>query len=114
MTKFTKQYQVTLYCSGGKYKPVSAIVNYQQINPNISALVDPESKAEIRARGIQKICAVRYWDKRDIKKYGYDRVNMRAYDPEKIAEKNAARYEAIKEAKYATGEWKRPKGENND
>lgn len=36
---------------------------------------------------------------------------MREYDKEKIKAENEARYTKIKEQKYASGEWKRPKKE---
>ena len=51
----------------------------------------------------------RYWTVDDLKKYGYTKGKIREYDREKIEQENAARYEALKEEKYASGEWKRPK-----
>ena len=94
------QYQVTLTCTTGKYRPVSAIVE-----------TDSTDKAIIQTKGIQKICIQRGWSSTELKKYGYTKVKMRIYDKEKIAIENKARYEKIKEEKYASGEWKRPKKE---
>ena len=37
---------------------------------------------------------------------------IRECNKEKRDAESKARYEAIKEAKYATGEWKRPKGKD--
>lgn len=93
------KYQVTLMCESGKYKPVSTIVE-------IEGATD---KATIQKKGINKICIAKRWDGRDLKTYGYTKVKCRPYDPKKIAEENAKRYEALKEEKYASGEWKRPK-----
>ena len=45
----------------------------------------------------------------DLARYGYTKGKIREYDKEKIEQENAARYEALKEEKYASGEWKRPK-----
>ena len=94
------EYQVTLFCKSGKYKPVSALVTAE-------ADTDPQ---DIKTKGIQKICAKRLWNKSDLIRYEYTKIKIREYDRAKIAAENAARYEAIKEAKYANGEWKRPKG----
>jgi hypothetical protein len=94
------QYQVTLMCDNGKYKPVSTIVE-----------MDTKDVSTIKTKGIQKICAQRYWTKLNLKQYGYTKVKIRAYDKEKIDKENAERYNKIKEEKYASGEWKRPKKE---
>ena len=93
------EYQVTLFCRSNKYKPVSAIIN----------VPDGTERQAIITKGIQKICAKRLWNKTDLTRYEYTKVRVREYDKDKIAAENAARYEAIKEAKYASGEWKRPK-----
>ena len=92
------QYQVTLFCKDGKYKPVSAIVD------------ERFGYANIQLEGIRKICAKRGWDKDDLKRYGYTLCKVRLYDKEKIKQENDERYEKLKEEKYASGEWKRPKG----
>lgn len=104
-----KQYQVTLHSKGGLYKPVSAIVTREQTS-NRNLLEDATEKAKIQLEGIQKICFKRGWGKDDLKRYYYTICQMRVYDKEKIAKENAERYEKIKEEKYASGEWKRPKG----
>lgn len=102
-----KEYQVTLMCASGKYKPVSCIIKSEEID-----LTDKSAKIELVKQGTQKICAKRYWSSKDLKKYDYTKAKVREYDKQKIAEESAARYEAIKEAKYAGGEWKRPKGKD--
>ena len=94
-----KQYQVTLLCENGKYRPVSAVV----------AMEETSDKKAIMKVGQKKIMIQRYWTMADLKKYGYTKGKVREYNKEKIAKESAERYEAIKEAKYASGEWKRPK-----
>lgn len=105
-----KQYQVTLICSTGKYRPESCIVtNEQEVDIDLSAF--DATKKELIKKGMSKICAKHYWSGADLKKYGYTKVKIRAYDKEKIEAEKKARYEAIKEEKYASGEWKRPKSQ---
>lgn len=94
-----KQYQVTLICESGKYKPVSTIVTMEETT----------DKKAIMREGQRKIMVKRYWSMADLTKYGYTKGKIREYDKEKIEQENAARYEALKEQKYASGEWKRPK-----
>lgn len=89
-----KEYQVTLVSVGGHYKPVSAIVRAE--TDNIEKLGEKEYNADIRKRGIIKICQKRYWTQYDLKKYEYTKVKMREYDKEKIDKENAERYEQIK------------------
>lgn len=103
-----KEYQVTLIDSTGKYRPVSCIVKYEQSVAADLSVMDSHRKA-IQKAGIEKICMLRGWGTRELKTYNYLKAKVRAYDKEKIAKENAERYEAIKEAKYAAGEWKRPK-----
>ena len=104
-----KQYQVTLICSTGKYRPESCIVtNEQEVDIDLSAF--DSTKKEIIKKGISKICARHYWSNSDLKKYSYTKVKVRAYDKEKIEKEKKERYEKIKEEKYASGEWKRPAG----
>ena len=103
-----KQYQVTLLCASGKYRPVSAIVNYEQeTDGDLTLLVN--KRKDIQTKGIIKICQKRGWDKTDLIKCEYTRCKIRLYDKEKIKQENEERYEKIKEEKYQTGEWKRPK-----
>lgn len=104
-----KQYQVTLNCKSGAYRPVSAIVTVDQ-DTDRNLLEDPTKKKEIQTNGIRKICFVRRWDGADLKKFGYTVCKMRVYDKEEIKRENDERYERIKEEKYTSGEWKRPKG----
>ena len=103
-----KQYQVTLTCPDGRHKAVSTIINREQ-NIDISLLTIKTEKAKILNEGLQKICARHLWKTRDLKVNGYTTAKIRLYDKEKIAEENEANYQLIKEAKYASGEWKRPK-----
>ena len=99
-----KQYQVTLNSVSGKYKPVSCI-----ITTDLSVDTD---KKEIINKGVTKICQKRYWTKRELTKYGYTKAKVREYDKEKIAQESVERYAKIKEEKYASGEWQRPKKES--
>ena len=94
-----KQYQVTLICENGKYKPVSTIVTMEETT----------DRRAIMREGQKKIMIKRYWSMSDLTRYGYTKGKIREYDKEKIERENAARYEALKEEKYASGEWKRPK-----
>lgn len=94
-----KQYQVTLICESGKYKPVSTIVTMEETT----------DRRAIMREGQKKIMIKRYWSMADLTRYGYTKGKIREYDKEKIERENAARYEALKEEKYASGEWKRPK-----
>lgn len=103
-----KEYQVTLLCTTGQYKPVSCIIKHKQ-NDDTDLSLDKASRKILVSEGVQKICAKRYWTSLDIKKGSYLKAKVRSYDKAKIEAKNKARYEAIKEAKYASGEWKRPK-----
>lgn len=89
-----KEYQVTLICETGQYRPVSAIVK-----ADTNKLAEMGKTAyinDIRKRGITKICEKRYWSGANLKQYHYTRVKMREYDKEKIEKENAERYEKIK------------------
>lgn len=103
-----KDFQVTLMCDTKEYKPVSCIVTLDESESK--KLGVHEFTKKVRQKGIAKICQKRYWTGADLKKFGYTTVKVRVYDKEKIAKENAERYEKIKEEKYASGEWKRPKG----
>lgn len=104
-----KQYQITLICGDGKYKPVSCIIKRE----NEIDLADTIAKKQLIADGAKKICQVRGWVFADLKKFGYTSAKTREYDKEKIAAAAKERYERIKEEKYASGEWKRPKGKTS-
>ena len=105
-----KEYQVTLVCASGKYRPVSCIV--KKDTDVIASIGKEESPKQIRKTRITKNCQKRYWSGKKKKKYDYTICKIREYDKEKIDAENKARYEAIKEAKYASGEWKRPKSKD--
>ena len=89
-----KEYQVTLICETGQYRPVSAIVKAD--DKTAEAIGVDAFKRQIRTQGITKICQKRYWDSSDLKRYHYTKVKMREYDKEKIEKENAERYEKIK------------------
>lgn len=78
--KMKKQYQVTLICATGQYRPVSTIVTIEQEN-DVNLLLDTDKKHKIINQGIVHICQQRLWNSRDIKKYGYTRVKSREYPP---------------------------------
>lgn len=99
-----KEYQVTLKCASGKYRPVSCIVKTEEVDLN-----DKTAKQGLINKGVQKICIKRYWNSSDLKKYEYTKVLVREYNKVEIEAAAQVRYNAIKEAKYASGEWKRPK-----
>ena len=99
-------YQVTLFSTTGKFKPISCLIESESVNLN-----NAEDVKLLAERGTKKICFKKYWGKTDLVKYGYTKVKVREYNPEKIKAENEKRYAEIKEQKYASGEWKRPKGE---
>lgn len=74
-----KRYQVTLYCTTNQYKPVSCIVIIKQ-EDNSNLLKQPNTKLEIINKGVQKICAKRYWTSKDLSKYHYTRVKARVVE----------------------------------
>lgn len=89
-----KEYQVTLICTTGEYRPVSAIVKAD--TDNLAKVGKLAYTSDIRTRGIQKICQKRYWGNLDLKRYHYTKVKMREYNKEQIEKENAERYEKIK------------------
>lgn len=80
------QYQVTLICTTGQYKPVSTLID----------LPLGTTKKEIIEKGIIKIAQKRRWTNADLKRLGYTSYKARKYDAAKIAKQNAERYEQIK------------------
>ena len=92
-----KEYQITLLCQTEQYKPVSAIVKLDIAT--LSNLTTKEICAEIRKRGITKICQARYWTTADLKRYNYTIVKMREYNKQKIEEEKKQKYEQIKKEK---------------
>lgn len=103
----TKEYQVTLMCKDGKYRPVSCLIKCEELN-----LLDKNQKKDLIRKGTQKICLKRYWTGSDLMRYGYTKAKVRLYDRNQIAADAKAKYDAIKEAHYADGSWKRPKTKN--
>lgn len=103
------EYQVTLFSKDGKYKPISALV--KKSDP--IDLKDKTTVKNLLVEGTIKICQKRLWQKETLLRYGYTIGKVRVYDKVKIEAENKARYEKIKEEKYASGEWKRPKREEN-
>lgn len=99
------EYQVTLFSTTGRYKPVSTIIRRKE-ECNIA---DPAIQKQLLNDGTVKICANRGWNGRDLKLYGYVKGKIRIYDKEKLDKEAEERYNRIKEEKYASGEWKRPK-----
>lgn len=65
-----KQYQVTLYCATGQYKPVSCIVT----------VAENTEKKDIITKGIIKICQKRLWQNTDLKKYHYTQCKIREWN----------------------------------
>ena len=78
MMTMKRQYQVTLKCVTGQYRPVSVIVTMEQDN-NDNLLLNKEQKSIIIKKGIEKICIQRYWGKKDLIKYNYTKVMTREY-----------------------------------
>ena len=74
-----KKYQVTLMNTANKYRPVSAIVEVEDVN-----LFDAKQKQKIINMGIKKICVKRLWKIKDLQKFGYLKAVVRVYDKEKI------------------------------
>ena len=73
-----KEYQVTLYCADGRYRPVSCLVS-NEIGQGAK-----EDKAKlisvVKQEGIKKICQKRYWTAKDLKKYNYTKVKIRTIE----------------------------------
>lgn len=84
-----KQIQVTLVSDKG-YRAVSVIINVPSIREYC------ENKKHYQMEAVKRICAKRFWNAKDLTKYGYTGIKCRVYDKEKIAAENAERYEQIK------------------
>lgn len=106
-----KEYQVTMLCTTGQYRPISCIIKKDTLE--IATKGQAQFTKEVKQSGIVKLCQQRYWTGADLKRYGYTQIKIREYDREKIERENAERYERIKEEKYASGEWKRPKSKGD-
>ena len=100
------EYQVTLFSEVSGVRPVSSIVRRSQT----VELTDKVKKQYLVNDGVSKICNKRNWNQRNLSRLGYTKVKVRKYEREKVEAEKVARYEAIKEAKYVSGEWVRPKG----
>ena len=87
----TMKYQVTLICKTGQYKPMSAIVEHEEVD-----LKDKKQKSKVAQKGLEKICIRRGMRSTDLKKYNYSIIKVREYDKDKIAWQNAIRYNEIK------------------
>lgn len=99
------EYQVTLFCTTKKYRPVSCIIKTE----DKVDLGDASVKRGLVTIGMKKICIQRGWTGVDLRTFGYATGKVREYDKEKLDKEAEERYNKIKEEKYASGEWKRPK-----
>lgn len=81
--------QITLFSTEG-YKPLSTLLRVESWEDY------QQNKVKYRNSAIVKICAKRYMQAYDLRKYGYTEVRVRIYDPEQIAKEKAERYEQIK------------------
>ena len=71
------------------YKPLSTLMNvdYDEY------IAD---KKKFKGQALFAICAKRNMTFKDLKKYGYEELRVRYYDPEKIEQEKKERYEQIK------------------
>lgn len=65
--------QYTLFCTTGEYKPVSCLIDVYDLKEF------NENKLEYQKRALTKICAKRYWNGADLKRYGYTKIKCRVY-----------------------------------
>lgn len=104
-----KEYQVTLICESGQYRPVSCVV--KRDDEEIITLGLKEFMRKVKSDGIKKICNKRGWTAAELRRYYYTKIKAREYNKELIEAEKIEKYEAIKKAKYASGEWKPSKKE---
>lgn len=78
-----KEYQVTLFCGTGAYKPVSCIVKREQYSDSDYSS-NATVKKELQKMGIKKICEKRGWRLSDLANYGYTRYKVRAWTEKKL------------------------------
>lgn len=102
-----KEYQVTLICGSGAYKPVSCIVKREQYS-DADYSSNATVKKELQKMGIQKICGKRGWGMSDLARFDYTHYKIRAYNKAEIEQAKKDKYEQIKEQHYQDGTWKRP------
>lgn len=93
------QIQVTLSTENGKYKPITTLIDVASVKDFNTNQKEYIRKAKIR------MCVQRYWDGKDLQKYGYTKLSVRVYDKEKIAKEKEENYWKIKKEKFANGEW---------
>lgn len=105
-----QDYQVTLVDNRKKYRPISAVVKIEQAE-DADLTLDKNKRKEIINKGIIKICQKRGWGKLELKTYNYLTALVRKYNGAETIAQDKERYKKIKEEKYKTGEWKRPKKE---
>jgi putative lipoic acid-binding regulatory protein len=83
--------QFTLFCSTGQYKPVSTCIH-------VESLEDYEANhKEYKERAIKKIAMQRYWDSKDLKKYGYTKLKVRLYHKQDQLEQALNRYNKLRQ-----------------
>ena len=73
-----KEYQVTLFCGTGAYKPVSCIVKREQYS-NADYSANATVKKELQKAGVKKICGKRGWSLSDLSRYGYTKYKVREW-----------------------------------
>ena len=76
-----KEYQVTLFCGNGAYKPVSCIVKREQL-VDVDYSTNANIKKELQKMGVKKICEKCGWGLSDLMKFGYSRYKVRAWTAE--------------------------------
>lgn len=70
-----KRYKVTIYNNNNKYKPISTIIQRQQLT-NLNELEIKQFKEDIIYKGLQEICNKMNWSTREVKKYNYTKVSI--------------------------------------
>ena len=65
--------QVTLFCTTGKYKPMSTVIEVESVEDY------KENKAKYQKRAIEKICAQRYTNTFYLNQQGYTQIKVRKY-----------------------------------
>lgn len=69
--------QFTLFDKQRRYKPVSCLINVENIE------YFNEHKKEVQTQGIIKICQQRGWTQKDLVRYGYTTCKTREYNKTK-------------------------------
>lgn len=70
-----KNYQVTLFCTTGQYRPVSCIVTKD--TEELEKLGKLEFVKQLKMKGIEKICNKRRWTGKELKTYHYTNIKIR-------------------------------------